>query len=237
MILRLATALMLLFAPWAAAEVVTFPAADGVTVTADYTAVDGDTAIVLFHMAGASRGEYADIAPRLQKLGYTTMAVDQRSGGAFGGVENATRQAFASNPGFKDAIPDLQAAVAEIRRRGAQRVAVIGSSYSAALVIRLAGEDPSFAEAVISFSPGEYFRPSDFIRQVADKVRAPIFITAARNEEPQWREIFERLASSEKTGFVPKGPGRHGATALLSADGAEYWAALEAFLAAHFPPK
>jgi hypothetical protein len=47
---------------------ITFPSGDGVTCTADLYRVHPDPAtpfIVLFHQAGYSRGEYREIAPRL----------------------------------------------------------------------------------------------------------------------------------------------------------------------------
>lgn len=67
-------------------------ASGGAEVTADlYPPVDpGRVVILLFHMAGASRREYRDIAPRLVGLGYLTLAVDRRSGGRFGGGANRT---------------------------------------------------------------------------------------------------------------------------------------------------
>ena len=72
---------------------VTLQASDGLTVSADiYTASTAADAtwIVLAHQAGASRGEYRTIAPRLNKLGYNAIALDQRSGRAFAGVTNKT---------------------------------------------------------------------------------------------------------------------------------------------------
>ncbi|MEM7546142.1 MAG: dienelactone hydrolase family protein [Pseudomonadota bacterium] len=210
---------------------VSFTAADGLEVTADLYLGDGP-ALILFHMAGASRGEYRDIAPRLQAAGYAVLAVDQRSGGAFGGVTNETAARAGGGAGYEAAIPDLLAATAFMRSRGATRIGVVGSSYSAALVLTLAGRDAGFADAVIAFSPGEYFSPRDFVRRDAGNIVVPVFITAARSEEGQWRPIYD-VVTSEKTGFVPDGAGRHGATALLTDAGPEYWAALEAFLARH----
>ncbi|MEM7056876.1 MAG: alpha/beta hydrolase [Pseudomonadota bacterium] len=222
----------------AGAETVTFSAEDGVTVTADLSRPDGDAkaVIVLFHMAGASRGEYRDIAPRLLQLGYATLAVDQRSGGAFNGVTNATVKAAGGSGEFIDAVPDMKAAAAWARQNIAPKVAVIGSSYSAALVLVLSGRDPEFADAVMAFSPGEYFGSSNFVRDALEGAKSPIFMTAARSEQGQWQP-FAFATAAPVTPFQPNGAGRHGATALVSADGVEYWAALEKFLAAHFPPK
>lgn len=221
----------------AQAGTVTFEAEDGVLVTADASRPETfpKTVIVLFHMAGASRGEYLDIARRLNRMGYATLAVDLRSGGAFNGIKNETAARFGRDPGYAGAIPDLKAAVSFARKSlGAERVGVIGSSYSAALVLVLAGRDRSFADAVIAFSPGEYFSDRQFVKEALPGIDVPVFLTAARSETGQWRP-FAEILKDRSSGFVPKGNGRHGATALSSSDGKEYWAALEAFLANHLP--
>ena len=44
--------------------------------------------LVLFHQAGWSRGEYREIAPKLNELGYICLAIDQRSGKGVNGVAN-----------------------------------------------------------------------------------------------------------------------------------------------------
>ncbi|MGI9261835.1 MAG: hypothetical protein ACR2QR_07355, partial [Woeseiaceae bacterium] len=81
-----AIALALVFAVTTGAanarETATLAAADGLKVTADvYRAIDTPDAtwIVLAHQAGSSRGEYRTIAPRLNKLGFNAIAIDQRS--------------------------------------------------------------------------------------------------------------------------------------------------------------
>lgn len=221
----------------AQAGTVTFEADDGVIVTADATRPETfpKTVIVLFHMAGASRGEYRDIATRLNKLGYATLAVDQRSGGSFNGVKNETAARAGRDPGYAGAIPDLKAAVAWARDNlGAENVGVVGSSYSAALVLVLAGRDRAFADAVMAFSPGEYFSDRNFVRDALPDINVPVFLTAARSEAGQWRP-FSDILKGRASGFVPKGNGRHGASSLTSADAEEYWVALETFLADHLP--
>jgi len=223
----------------ARAGTVTFEAEDGVLVTADALRPETfpKTVIVLFHMAGASRGEYLDIAKRLNRMGYATLAVDQRSGGMFNGIKNETAARFGRDPGYAGAIPDLKAAVSHAREKlGAERIGVIGSSYSAALVLVLAGRERNFADAVMAFSPGEYFSDRQFVKSALAGISVPVFLTAARSEAGQWRP-FADILKDRASGFVPKGNGRHGATALLSSDGKEYWAALEAFLTKHLPAR
>jgi len=182
-------------------------------------------------MAGASRGEYQQIAPALNALGYTTLAVDQRSGRAFGGVKNQTAARVSGKRAFLEAVPDLKAAVAYARQSlGATRVGVVGSSYSASL----AGQDRGFADAVMSFSPGEYFPDRSLVRTSAAGITVPVFITAARSEASQWQPIAD-VIGNRATGFVPRGAGKHGATTLLTDARDEYWAALRAFLQTNLP--
>ena len=223
----------------ASAETITFEAKDGVAITADLVRPkqSAKAAIVLFHMAGSSRGEYRAIAEKLNDLGYATLAVDQRSGGSSNGVKNETAARIGKNLGYAAAIPDLVAATSWARENlDAERIGVIGSSYSAALVLVLAGRDPKFSDAVMAFSPGEYFSDRKFVKNSLPGIKSPVFLTAARSEAGQWAP-FAKSLKEKATGFVPKGNGRHGATALVSSDGKEYWAALQAFLGQHLPAR
>ncbi|MCK5453881.1 MAG: hypothetical protein KAJ16_05940, partial [Calditrichia bacterium] len=74
------------------AETITFPSQDGLPITADLYIVHGKEApfILLFHQAGFSRGEYLNIAPVLNELGFNAMAIDQRSGKEVNGIVNET---------------------------------------------------------------------------------------------------------------------------------------------------
>lgn len=222
----------------AQAETVRFKASDGVVVTADFNmpGANAKTVIVLYHMAGASRGEYSTIAERLNALGYATLAVDQRSGGQSNGIKNETVAAAGGSTGFVDTIPDLLAASAWARQvAGVQKVGVLGSSYSAGLVLVLSAKDRGFADAVMSFSPGEYYGSRNYVAREVAKITSPVFLTAARSETGQWKPLAARI-TSPVVGFVPNGSGRHGASALDGKNGAEYWAALEGFLAQHLSP-
>jgi len=63
------------------AETITFYAQDSVLVTADtYFIKDVAPTVLLCHQAGYSRGEYLETAKKLNALGYSCMAIDQRSG-------------------------------------------------------------------------------------------------------------------------------------------------------------
>lgn len=230
-----------------APKTITFPAADSLPLTADVYAPLPPTApfIVLFHQAGASRGEYRAIAPKLVAMGFNCMAVDQRSGDAVNGVRNQSAREAASRHqpvSMLSARQDLEAALRYARARYARGpVLAWGSSYSAALVLVIAGEDRGLVDGVLAFSPGEYFpvapgRPT-LVTDAARAIRVPVFITSARSEASDWRPIFAALTPSLRRAYVPEVEGRHGSGALWKdTPGQEgYWQAVRGFLNRRFP--
>lgn len=237
-LLALLTTLITL--PAAALETVQFPSGDGLPITADLYRPDSAprAALLLFHMAGSSRGEYRDIAPRLAELGYLAVAIDLRSGGGFAGVVNETAAAAGPDPGYEAAIPDIEAALGWARANlEVERIGVVGSSYSASLVLVLAGRDPDFADAVMAFSPGEYFSDRRYVRTAAVGVTVPVFITSAKGETGNWKPIIDAIPGPGKVGFKPPVAGRHGARALVADTSGAYWNALDAFLARYLPAR
>jgi dienelactone hydrolase len=232
--------LLVLFAfgisPLKAQEPVSFPASDGITVYGDYYAgpsAEGPV-ILAFHQADFNRSEYRDIAPRLVKEGFSVLAIDQRSGGDYGGVENRTAKESKGSWSYTDALPDLEAALKWAHEKHPQsKLIAWGSSYSASLAIVLASKQKDVA-GVLAFSPGEYFDGKPSVRAAAKNVTVPVFITSRGDKEKVIAKlILEKLASKDKTQFVPNGIGVHGSSALLQPDGKsdEYWRAVDAFLA------
>lgn len=219
---------------------VTFPTTDNLTVTADlyWTGDASKPFIILFHQADYSRGEYLEIAPKLNALGYNCLAVDQRSGRAAKGVINETSKAAKAaglSTGYTDAYPDLEAALDYVVATYAPaKLIVWGSSYSSSLVLILASEHPDEISAALSFSPGEYFKlDGKKVADYAKDITQPVFITSAKSEEGDWRPIADQITTEGSVFFVPQASGRHGSSTLNdSASGhEEYWAAVEAFLA------
>jgi pimeloyl-ACP methyl ester carboxylesterase len=219
-------------------ETIHFTADDGVKITADqYLISDTDAPfIILFHQAGYSRGEYREIAPKLNKLGFNSLAVDQRSGKEVNGIVNKTNKEakkLKKSTEYVDAIPDIEAAFLYVRdEMKAKKIVVWGSSYSAALVFYLASKYADEIDGVLSFSPGEYFEiDGKKIKSFAVGVKSPVFITSAKNENKQWKEIYDSL-TSDKSFFVPNQSGKHGSKALWESnfDNKEYWKAVTEFL-------
>ena len=215
----------------------TLTASDGVAVSALQYSAKGSAkaSVLLFHMAGSNKAEYAPIAPRLAALGYDVTAIDQRSGGAAFGAQNETARGFARSASFEQALPDLEAALADARARAPGRPVIVwGSSYSAALVFVLAAKHPGDIAAVLAFSPGEYLSGAS-VSAAAAKVSAPVFVTSASDggEIAAARKILAASPAAVKVQFTPKA-GVHGSSTLRddsnARGAAENWAAVEAFL-------
>jgi dienelactone hydrolase len=232
-------------------ERVLIDAHDGNKLVAELYRASDDPAtpvLVLYHQARSSRGEYRTIAPRLKERGYTCLAVDLRSGQASGDVPNLTARGVrmrGGNPTYLDALADIEDSLlwARASQPGGKLVAW-GSSYSAALVLHLAGTKPELLDGVLAFAPGEYFvslgKPETWIRDSAAGIRCPAFLTASRPEAAGMQAIFEAIPAGPpgaKVAFLPAGEGRHGSRALWpdEASSEEYWKAVEAFLGQHFP--
>ena len=221
----------------ARAETLALKAADGVTVYADF---EGGKAgarpiLILFHQAGSNRHEYDPVAPRLNDMGFDTLAVDQRAGGHLFGHDNETAAALGRAPGYLAAYPDMEAALAWAEGTGAKTILIMGSSYSSALVFELAADHPKSVDAVLSFSPGEYFSPGDRVRKAAARLKVPVFVSQASDpsEVATAKPIVDAVPQNLVTHFKPKSA-PHGASALREdANGkgaAEVWRAVAAFL-------
>lgn len=208
--------------------------AGGLTITADLyeTGKPDDPVVLLFHQARSGRGEYRLVAPRLVKAGFNCLALDQRVGLGWGGVRNETAAGYGGKKAleYQDARPDLERAVAWVRELGfTGRLAVVGSSYSAALVVMLAAGEPAVT-SVVSFSPGDYVKPKGSVFDAAKRVSVPALVICPGKEEAQARKVFEALGSDQKDLLVlPRGV--HGASTLYRSPQAEdAWKALLRFL-------
>ena len=223
---------------------VSFESIDGLEITADlYWKHDDKTKpfILLCHQAGWSRGEYREIAPMLNELGFNCMAIDQRSGGAIQGVTNETAARATKakkSVNYVDAEQDMIAAIQYARENYVDGKFILwGSSYSSALALRIAGEHADKVDGVLAFAPGEYFarqgKPKNWIANSAGKITAPVFITSAKREHGSWEAIFKSIDAAGATSFLPETAGNHGSRALWQKfdDSKDYWAAVKGFLA------
>lgn len=213
---------------------------DGLLVTGNvYEAAQPKAVILLFHQAGSSKDEYASIAPKLTEAGFSALAIDQRSGGnLFGKNETAAR--VKGKAGYRDALHDLEAALAW-GLMSKKPVIVWGSSYSSSLVFELAAKHPAGVAALLSFSPGEYLGPGTPVRDAAGNVKVPVFVTAAKDpaELSAAKAIFDAVVGTSKVFSTPQTAGVHGSSTLIDArnpaGAKENWQPVLAFLKSAIP--
>jgi hypothetical protein len=201
-----------------AQEKVTFFAEDSLKITADLYLKDYSLPfILLFHQGGASRGEYNEIAVRLQKLEYNCLAVDLRAGERMNYITNETaeRAKIEKIPhSFLDARYDIIASIRFIRKFNLKPVVLFGSSYSASLCLMTAVRNPD-VNAVIAFSPGEFFRPEVVVKEAIAGITQPIFVSATGLEYNFITEMLSGVSEENKYFYSPsKGKGEHGAKML-----------------------
>ncbi len=228
----LAVLLVLLPGLALAGKPVTLHAADGVSVFGTFAraAAENDKIILLFHQARANRHEYDAVVPDLNRAGFDTLAIDQRSGGDLFGGHNQTVTKLGKSVDYIDAMPDLEAALAWAQARHYKTIVVVGSSYSSALAIVLAARHPKAISAVASFSPGEYYKDKNLIKNAAARLSMPLYITTDPDEEGNVTEVLSKAHGDNITHYKPVA-GVHGASTLVqSRDPKGYQANLKSFL-------
>jgi dienelactone hydrolase len=216
-------------------EKITFPSSDAVIITADLYFV-GDTFpyMILCHQAGYSRGEYAETAIKFCHLGYNCLAIDARSGNEVNGVKNETAAdaVLKKKPtAYLDAEKDIIAAIDHAYAKSGKKVFLVGSSYSASLVLKIATTNNK-VKAIMAFSPGEYFGTKLKLKDSIAGLAVPVFVTSSKDEAPGVSTLISDIRSKVKTQFVPTSNGKHGSSCLWKdAPGyQEYWFAIMMFM-------
>jgi len=195
-----------------------FPSKDGLSITADlYLVENPKNFILLCHQAGFSRGEYIETAKRLNKIGYSCMAIDQRSGKVANNIINETAKLAKENniivKSYFDVKPDIESAIEYIYKlNDNKQIIIVGSSYSASLSLYLAVENDKI-EAVAAFSPGEYLKGVDLTNSIVN-LDKPIFVTSSKKEIKQVEGIISKVKSKEIFQFKPIEKGIHGSRML-----------------------
>ena len=220
----------------AAQTTVTFPAKDGLPVVGDwYPTQNSDAPIILLcHQARFSRGEYKEIAPRLNKFGFNCLAIDQRAGDRVNKIDNETAK-LAKERGLKtdylDAEQDIVAAVKYLNEKYKKKIIIFGSSYSASLALKVAKENEAVG-AVIVFSPSEYFDDKNFVAERCAGLDKPIFATSSKDHADELTDLIKDVVSRLKVQYIPQSEGESGSKVLWSekTGNQEYWIALMSFL-------
>lgn len=131
---------------------VSVPTADGKTVAASVgvPAKGAQNGVVFVHMAGRNKEDWAPVADKFYRQGLLVLTVDLRGHGA-----NVTGDAPPALTGadWSAMVEDVRAAVADLKKRGAEKVALVGAEVGANLALLVAADDPTVA-SVAMLSPG-----------------------------------------------------------------------------------
>ena len=219
------------------ATLVRFQAADGTSLDGVLVG-SGRAGVVLVHQYPSDLCGFWPFADYLAKRGLRAFAIDLRCFGRSACPEGEARGRV---------VGDLDAAVAELRRRGASRVGLVGASMGGAAAL-IAGTRvrPSVA-AVVSLS-GEA-DPTSLVRgiplnagAVVGKLTVPTMFVVATNDRyvsvPETREMYRAVKSKDKRLEVLAGPfdARHGWELLTDPASGQFGpvaAKVAAFLTAH----
>lgn len=197
------------------------------------------TAVLMFHQAGGdARGELGPIAEKLASAGRRVFTADLRSGGSrFGGVNQTAADYKGPEPSYCAVYPDLAAALDKVFAKVGSPVLVIGSSYSAALVVKLAAENPKKVSAFVAFSPAggapmKGCEPEPYLGGL--KVPGVALRNRGPADPPPWIATSnEQWAAAGYPVTIIQAEG-HGASLLLTertkGDVAAAWAALNSML-------
>jgi pimeloyl-ACP methyl ester carboxylesterase len=209
------TAAILALGGWstsASGRVVSLSASDGTAIAAMFYESPNrpSPGIVLVHMLGRSKDEWAALAERLQQSGATVLAIDLRGHGASAGT-NAMLPPMTS---------DVRAGVDWLASRPGVRpgsVAIVGASLGASLAAIVASETP-VVRAVALISPSLEYRGLRIdvgaMKRLGDR---PVWLAASTEDPYALRTIKELVSegsSREQRLTTLRGHG----TALLLAD-------------------
>ncbi len=214
---------------------VNFESRDELLITADYYPAESHKGLMLLcHRSHCNRAEYRETAPKLNRLGYSCLAIDQRSGmKVFGAVNETKNRAKQLNlpTGYLDAKPDVEAAIDyAYDLNGDTPIVVLGSSYSSALALLVAANSQK-VRAVIAFSPDEHLKGVNLANEIRE-IDVPIFATSAKKETDRVARVLRFVHQGYVTHYCPEVDGFHGSKTLWAeVPGHEtYWRALEEFL-------
>lgn len=220
-------------------RLVTLETSDGVTVYGDWFATPNARAsILLFHQGGSNaKGEYEPIVPALLAQNFSVLAIDQRRGGQTYGQYNRTVAKDPQRTSYCAVTPDLEAAVDFVKGERPNNPMILwGSSYSAALILRLAAPRQDEFAGVLAFSPASGGPMADCQADpVLADLKIPILILRPANEAVLESVVAQsEIARDHGHTVYVADPGAHGSSMLVKervgAEVSETWHTVNTFL-------
>jgi pimeloyl-ACP methyl ester carboxylesterase len=148
----------------------------------------GATGVVFAHQVAGDRCQWLPFARELALMGYRALVFDMRGYGASGGVQNV-------NPD-----QDVVGAAAELRRRGAKRIILVGSSMGGTGVVAASPRIRPRVSGVVELSAPTGFGGAD-ARAAARKLKRPALFIAGRDDgdfATATRTLYRAATSRDK---------------------------------------
>jgi pimeloyl-ACP methyl ester carboxylesterase len=184
----------------------------------------GRTGLVVGHQSGSDLCEWLPLARVLAGSGYQVLAFDFAGSGD-------------SQPGSGEVRvdDDVVAAAEQLRRRGAERIVLIGSSMGGTAVLSAATRIRPPVAGVVSVSGSASFQGVDAGAAV-ERLRVPVLLVAAADDQPfadAARAMYRAAPVRDKRLLMVDGGG-HGTSMLEFGDDApRLLAAVRKFIADH----
>jgi pimeloyl-ACP methyl ester carboxylesterase len=191
-----------------AARVFRFPTGEGATLVG-LTLGGGRTGLVLGHQLGSDLCEWLPQARAFARRGYRVLVFD------FAGYGD-------SQPGPDSRVDtDVVAATAELRRRGADQVVLVGSSMGGTAVLSAATRISPPVAGVVSLSGASGFGGVDAEGAMA-RLRVPVLFVVGADDQhftEQARQMYRAARAADRRLLVVPGGG-HGTSMVEFGDDA-----------------
>jgi pimeloyl-ACP methyl ester carboxylesterase len=185
----------------------------------------GRTGLVLGHQVGSDLCEWLPQAQAFAEQGYRVLAFD------FEGYGDSQP---GSGPDARVDV-DVAAAAEQLRRRGASRIILIGSSMGGTAVLSAASRIRPPVAGVVSLSGPASFQGMDAGAAVS-RLRVPVLFVAGADDHPfieDARAMYRATSARDKRLLVIAGGG-HGTSMLeFGADAPKVLAAVRGFITDH----
>jgi pimeloyl-ACP methyl ester carboxylesterase len=182
-------------------ERVTFKSEDGVSLVADVYAAGKPKApgVILLPMYGDSRNSWKRLAPILQEVGFTVLALDPRGHGESLHQADRVLDYSSARQGGENLFllmhRDVAAATKHlVEKAGVDpgRVSLLGASIGCSVALDHAGRDPS-VKAMVLLSPGKNYQGMDSVSHAGKLGRVPILIFTNGREKTHAEDIAGAL--------------------------------------------
>ena len=159
---------------------ITLDSSEGVTLAADFEEASGaTTGVVLVHMEKRKAADWRFLTARLNRAGFTTLAVDLRGHGD--NIGEGESKPTLTDDDYAAMTDDVRAAVLYLREQGYEQVALVGAGVGANLSAQVAAREEAVSNLVL-LSPGLELQGVSSGEAVKSYGERPMLIVVSDND-------------------------------------------------------